>query len=331
MLNYIIRRLFIGSFTLLLITMIVYGLARAMPGDPVSLEMAESDPSKQISKEDRERMRAAYGLDKPWYIAYFHWLGNVARLDLANSYFQKRPVLNAILERLGPTLMLTTTSFALAYFLSIPMGLGATARNGHLDERTLSLALYGLYSLPSYVAGLQLLTLFYVSLNDTAFELPLTGMTTSETYDEMSLLGKWADIFKHMVLPVTCLTYGALAFDSRFIKSNMEEVVRQDYIRTARAKGVGPFSVLVQHGFRNTLIPFVTQLGLTLPSLVGGAIIIEQLFSWPGMGQLFFESITRSDIPMIMGLVLMFSTLTLVGQLVADLLYAVVDPRITYS
>lgn len=331
MLNYIIRRLFIGFFTLLFITMIVYALARAMPGDPVALEMAESDPSKQISKEDRERMRAAYGLDKPWYTAYFHWLWNVGHLDLANSFYQKRPVVNAIAERLGPTLMLSVTSFALAYFLSMPMGLGATARSGKADERIMSVVLYGLYSLPSYVAGLQLLTLFYVSLNGTAFELPLSGMTTSDKYADMSFLGKWFDVFKHMVLPVTCLTYGALAFDSRFIKSNMEEVIRQDYIRTARAKGVGPVSVLVQHGFRNTLIPFVTQLGLTLPGLVGGAIIIEQLFSWPGMGQLFFESIRNSDYPMIMGLVLMFATLTLVGQLVADLLYAVVDPRITYS
>src|SRR5689334_580054 len=120
MLNYIIRRLFIGAFTLLMITLIVYGLALAMPGTPLTLDTAESDPSKQITKEDRERMRAIYGLDKPWHVAYFHWLGNLARLDLGNSYHQKKPVLNAIVERLGPTLMLSVTSLLLAYFLAMP-------------------------------------------------------------------------------------------------------------------------------------------------------------------------------------------------------------------
>jgi peptide/nickel transport system permease protein len=331
MLNYIIRRLAIGVFTLFLITIIVYGLARAMPGTPLTLEMAESDPSKQITKEDRDRMRAVYGLDQPWHVAYLRWVVNLFRLNLGDSWHQKKPVLNAILERMGPTLMLSITSLLLAYFLAMPMGLTATARSGRFDERVMSVVLYGLYSLPSYVAGLQLMTLFYVMLNDTAFELPLSGMTTTEKYSELSLPGKWWDIFKHMLLPVTCLTYGVLAYDSRFIKSNMEEVVRQDYIRTARAKGAGPISVLVQHAFRNTLIPFVTQLGLSLPGLVSGAIIIEQLFSWPGMGQLFFESISYRDYPLIMGLTLMFSTLTLAGQLMADIFYAVVDPRITYS
>ena len=331
MLNYIVRRLVIGSFTLLLITMIIYGLARAMPGTPLTLDTAESDPSKNITKEDRQRMRAIYGLDDPWYIAYFKWLGHVARLDLGNSYHQKKPVLHAILERLGPTLMLSATSIFLAYFVSMPIGITATARSGRLDERVTSVALYGLHSLPSFVAALQLMTLFYVMLNDTIFELPLSGMTTSGKYDDYSLLGKWADIFRHMLLPVTCLTYGVLAYDSRFIKANMEEVIRQDYIRTARAKGVGPVAVLVQHAFRNTLIPFVTQLGLSLPALVSGAIIIEGIFSWPGMGQLFFESLTYRDYPMIMGLILMFSTLTLVGQLLADISYAFVDPRISYS
>lgn len=331
MLNYIIRRLFIGSFTLLVITMIVYGLLRAMPGDPITINTAESDPSKSISKADRERMRENLGLNDPLPIAYARWLWKVIWLDLDISYYQKKPVFNAILERLGPTLMISATSFFLAYFLSIPMGLTAIARRGRLDERIMSIVLYALHSLPSYVAALQLLTLFYVLLNDTVFELPLSGMTTSDKYDELSLLGKWWDVFKHMVLPVTCLTYGVLAFDSRFIKSNMEEVVRQDYIRTARSKGVGPFSVLVQHAFRNTLIPFVTQLGLALPGLVGGAIIIEQLFSWPGMGQLFFESISTRDYNLTMGLTLMFSTLTLLGQLAADIIYAIVDPRISYS
>jgi len=139
------------------------------------------------------------------------------------------------------------------------------------------------------------------------------------------------DYLRHLILPITCFTYGSLAYFSRFVKSNMQEVIRQDYIRTARAKGVGPWRVIVHHAFRNTLIPFVTLIGLTLPALLSGSVILEMIFSWPGMGQLFFDSITRRDYPTIMGLTLMFSILTLVGQLLADVLYAVVDPRVTYS
>jgi peptide/nickel transport system permease protein len=147
----------------------------------------------------------------------------------------------------------------------------------------------------------------------------------------LSAAGKAWDIFQHALMPMLCLTYGSLAYYSRFVHANMQEVIRQDYIRTARAKGVGPFRVLVHHAFRNTLIPLVTMIGLSLPALLSGAVIIEQVFSWPGIGRLFFESILRRDYPMIMGLTLMFSVLTLTGQLLADLLYALVDPRISYS
>ena len=136
-------------------------------------------------------------------------------------------------------------------------------------------------------------------------------------------------MYKRQVLPIVCQTYVSLAYDSRFIKANLEEAVRQDYIRTARAKGAGPWRVLVHHAFRNTLIPLVTLLGLSLPALIGGSVIIEQIFTWPGMGRLFFESIRERDYPTIMGLTLMFSVLTLLGQLLADMLYCVVDPRVS--
>jgi peptide/nickel transport system permease protein len=150
----------------------------------------------------------------------------------------------------------------------------------------------------------------------------------SDDHASMSAWEKTVDLSRHALMPVICYTYGSLAYYSRFIRANMHEVLRQDYIRTARAKGLGPVRVLVHHAFRNTLIPFVTLLGLTLPGLLSGSIIIEQIFSWPGMGRLFFESIRERDYPTIMGLTLMFSILTLAGQLVADILYAVVDPRV---
>jgi peptide/nickel transport system permease protein len=186
-----------------------------------------------------------------------------------------------------------------------------------------------LYSLPVFVAALFLQVIFAVNLRGTAFELPLFGMT-SDNYEQLSFSGKVWDVAQHALLPIVCYTYGSLAYYSRFIRANMQEVIRQDYIRTARAKGVGPLRVLLHHAFRNTLIPLVTMIGLTLPVLLSGSIILEQIFSWPGMGKLFFESIRERDYPTMMGLMLMFSVLTLLGQMLADFLYAVVDPRVSY-
>jgi len=330
MLNYLSRRLLLGAVTLLLITFVIFGLVRNMPGTPLTFQLGEVDPSRKIRQEDIERMEKAYGLDKPWPTAYVQWAGNLARLDLGRSISRKQPVTTLIGERVGPTMLLSATSLFLAYLLAVPMGLFATVRSGRPDERVMSTILYMFYSLPGYVAALFLLVLFAVRLEGTVFELPLFGMV-SDNYSELSMPAKAWDVFRHMILPVTCFTYGGLAYFSRFVKSNMEEVIRQDYIRTARAKGVGPFGVIVNHAFRNTLIPFVTLMGLTLPALLSGSVILEQIFTWPGMGRLFFEAITERDYPTIMGLTLMFSILTLAGQLLADVLYAVVDPRVTYS
>jgi peptide/nickel transport system permease protein len=330
MVNYLIRRMLIGLVTLVMITFVIFGLIRNMPGTPLTMDLAETDPSRQISQEDLERLERIYGLDKHWSVAYFQWLGNLARLDLGRSFREKRPVTTVIGERVGPTLLLSVTSLLLAYLLAVPLGLYTTARGGRTDERVVSTGLYMLYSVPSFVTALLLLNLFYVRLEGTPFQLPLGGMT-SMNYAELSAPGKLWDRFLHMLLPVLCATYGSLAYYSRFVKSNMEEVIRQDYIRTAHAKGVPPFRVLVHHAFRNTLIPFVTLIGLTLPGLLSGFVILESIFTWQGMGLLFLDSITNRDYPTIMGLTLMFSLLTLAGQLIADILYAFVDPRVTYS
>jgi len=324
--TYLLRRVLLGILTLLVITCFVYGLARAMPGTPLTAQLGE-DPSRKISPEDRERLRRIYGLDKPWYAGYGQWLGHLARGDLGRSITRKQPVGTLIGERLGPTLLLSGTSLVLIWLAAVPLGLYATARGGRADERLASLALYVLYSFPTFVAALFLQSIFSVWLRGTAWELPLFGMTSLPASAPWP--ARWADVVRHMILPVTCQTYVALAYDSRFIKANLEEVLRQDFIRTARAKGAGPTRVLVHHAFRNTLIPLVTLLGLSLPALVGGSVIIEQIFNWPGMGRLFFESIRERDYPTMMGLTLLFSVLTLLGQLVADVLYCAVDPRVS--
>jgi peptide/nickel transport system permease protein len=280
-----------------------------------------------MSPADLERLNRLYGLDKPWYQAYFVWLGNVVRGDLGRSIPQNnRPVAQLIRDRMPATLVLSATSLVLTYLISIPIGLWATVRAGTFRERAVSTVLYMLYSLPSFVAALYLQLLFFSYLN----WLPLFGMT-SDNHESLSMAGRAWDVFKHALLPIVCFTYGSLAYYSRFVHANMEEVMRQDYIRTARAKGLPTARVIWHHAFRNTLIPLVTLLGLSLPHLLSGAVILEQIFVWPGMGRLFFEALSQHDYDTIMGLTLMFSVLTLLGQLLADILYAVVDPRVTYQ
>jgi peptide/nickel transport system permease protein len=326
MATYLLRRLLLGCVTLVAITVVVYGLARNMPGNPLTAQLGE-DPSRRITAEDYARMQRAYGLDQSWPEGYLQWAGNLLRGDLGRSITRKQPVTTLIGERLGPTLLISGTAFLLIWLAAVPLGLYASARSGRPDERIVSLMLYALYSFPTFVAALFLQVVFAVWARGTAWELPLFGMT--DLPPDAPLGGRILDVARHMVLPVICQTYVSLAYDIRFIRANMEEAVRQDYIRTARAKGAGPWRVLFHHAFRNTLIPLVTLLGLSLPSLIGGSIIIEQIFTWPGMGRLFFESIRERDYPTIMGLTLMFSVLTLLGQLLADLLYCLVDPRVS--
>ncbi|MBC7853634.1 MAG: ABC transporter permease [Pirellulaceae bacterium] len=331
MVSYLVRRLIFAALTVVVITFVIYALIRSMPGDALTLELGESDPAKLQSKQERERQRKLYGLDHPWPIGYGIWAKNlIVRRDLGKSIFEKKPVFRQIRERFFPTLMLSGTSVFLAYVLSVPIGLYCSARSNKLDERGISLGMYMLYSFPSYVAALFLLTLFYLRLKGTAWALPLNGMVSSN-HDQLSTWGQFQDSFRHLILPLTCMTYASLAYDSRFIKANMEEAMRQDYIRTARAKGASYLRILVMHAFRNTLIPFLTILGISLPAILSGAVILEGIFGWPGMGQLFYQSVSRRDYDPIMALTLMFTVLTLAGQLLADILYAFADPRVAYK
>jgi peptide/nickel transport system permease protein len=327
MLQYLVRRGAISLVTLLLITVVVYTLIRNIPGTPLTVDMALMNPGKMASPADIKRFERLYGLDKPVYEAYFIWLKNVVRGDFGRSIPKNNePVLSLIMGRLPATLMITVTSLLLTYLFSIPLGLWSTAESGTTAERTVSTLLYMLYSLPAFVAALYLQLLFYSKLG----WLPLFGMT-SDNFASLSASGKFWDLFRHALLPIVCFTYGSLAYYSRFIRANMLEVIRQDYIRTAKAKGVPPMRVLWHHAFRNSLIPLVTLFGLTLPHLLSGAVILEQIFAWPGIGQLFFESISQRDYDTLMGLTLLFSVMALIGQLLADVLYAVVDPRVSYQ
>jgi peptide/nickel transport system permease protein len=329
--HYLIRRLLLAVLTLWLITFIIMALIRNMPGDPLRLiadQASEANQSAKVTAQMLEDMRKSYGLDKPWYVGYWTWLGNVVQGDLGRSIYDQRPVTERIGERIGPTLTLSTISITLVYLLSIPIGLYTTARAGRWQEQLLSTFFYVLYSIPSFVMALYLILLVAVRLK----LLPLGAMKSDdEVYGQLSMSGKAFDQMRHLVLPVFCYTYGSFAYMTRFIRSNMLEVIRQDYVRTARAKGLDEKVVFLKHAFRNTLIPLVTLLGFALPGMLSGSVILEQIFSWPGMGQLYFTAISTRDYPIIMGLTFTFACLALIGNLLADILYAIVDPRIAYS
>lgn len=323
MAQYVIRRLLLGVLTLLLVTALLYTLIRLMPGSPFTLEVALT-ADHPINQDDIDRMRKEFGLDQPIYLAYFQWLGNLLQGNMGISLTSShRPVAALIGEALGNTLFLAGTSLFLVYALSIPLGLYFTVRAGSAEERVGSLLLYMLYSLPAFVAALFLQIYLAVWLE----WFPLRGMM-SDNYATLSFFGKVADRMWHAFLPILCFTYGSLAYYSRFIRATMQEVIRQDYIRTAEAKGVGPVMVVAKHGLRNVLIPLLTLVGLSLPTLFSGSVVLEGIFGWRGMGGLMLDSLQRRDYPTIMGLTLMFSVATLVGQLLADILYALADPRV---
>jgi peptide/nickel transport system permease protein len=329
--SYLIRRLLLAVLTLWLITFIIMALIRNMPGDPTKMlafNAGETGQSAKITAQMLEDMRASYGLDKPWYVGYWTWLAKLVRGDMGQSIVDQRPVTERIGERIGPTLTLSVISITLVYLLSVPLGLYMTARSGRWQEQALSTLFYVLYSIPSFVMALFLILLFAVKWK----MLPLRAMKAdAEVYDQLTTVGQALDQLRHLILPVFCFTYGSLAYMTRFVRSNMLEVIRQDYVRTARAKGLDEKVVFFKHAFRNTLIPLATLLGLALPGLLGGSVILEQIFSWPGIGQLYFTAIATRDYPIVMGLTFTFACLALAGNLLADVIYAVVDPRIAYD
>jgi peptide/nickel transport system permease protein len=312
--QYLIRRLLQGLLTLLAITVIVFLLASAYPGG--IMNAYEENPN--ATAEDLARLRAKYGLDDPLPVRYFKWLGNVARGDLGTSFVSKQPVLVEIGERLPNTLLLMGVALVVTLLLAIPLGIVSALRQySALDTILTALAFAG-NSLPVFWFGLLLIIVFHVWLR----WFPGSGMTT---------LGKppsLLDLAWHMVLPVSMLALVTAAGYMRYMRSSMLDVKTQDYMRTARAKGLRERHVNLRHGLRNALIPLVTLLAFEIPALFGGALYTETIFSWPGMGRLFYERAVKGDMPMTMALVLIFSALTIISMFLADIVYTLLDPRI---
>lgn len=321
---YLIKRILLMIPILLGVTIISFGVMKLAPGDPTSLV---TDLNPNMNKEAIERIRAHYGLDKPWYVQYGKWLRNIVVLDFGRSFApDNRPVLDKILERIPITLLINVLSLILILITAIPIGvMSAVKRNSLFDRGTTVFVFLG-FSIPSFWLALLLMILFGVKLEI----LPISGLR-SLSFSELSFSGQVLDIAKHLVLPVFVSAFGGLAGMSRYMRSNMLEVIRQDYITTARAKGLDERTVIFKHALRNALMPVITILGLSIPGLIGGGVIFETIFAIPGMGQLFYQSVMMRDYPTIMGILVIGAVLTLLGNLIADLMYSLADPRIRVS
>jgi len=320
MLAYVARRCLYAVLTFIGITIATFTLIHAVPGDPITFYLASH---LKPSHEALEAVRREYHLDRPLIVQYGYWAKGVVTLDFGRSTYDRTPVRERILEKLPNTIQLNVIAFLVAAMLGLPIGLWSAARSGRKVERASAVLFFLLYSLPSFWVALLLMELFSVKLN----LLPLFGMTSDE-YSMLGFTGQMLDRTRHLVLPVITLAYAQLAIYARFSKAALTEVIRQDFITTARAKGATTAAVLWRHALRNALIPLVTLLGLTIPSLMSGSVIVETIFQWDGIGHLYFQSILARDYPMVLGLTVATAVVTLLASLLADVLYAVADPRI---
>ena len=279
----------------------------------------------KVTAEAKARLHSLYGLDKPIHVQYWLWLSRIVRFDFGESFKDGRLVIIKILERLPATLLLNVLSLLLIFFIALPIGILSAVRQDSFFDKGMTIFVFFGFSVPAFWLALLLMLLFGVFLG----WLPISGMH-SVNFPYFSFWGKLWDIIKHLILPVFVSAFGGLAYLSRYSRASMLEVLRQDYIRTARAKGVPEKKVIYKHALRNALIPIVTLLGLSLPGLIGGGFIFETIFAWPGMGRLGYQAIMSRDYPVIMGVGVIAALLTLLGNLIADITYAFIDPRIRY-
>ena len=321
-LKYLARRLLALIPTFLGITIISFLVMHLAPGEPMSLQ---ADFNPKMTPEMRERLRKQYGLDQPLYIQYGKWLKGLVVLDLGRSFSpDRRPVWDKIKERLPVTLLINVLSITLILLVSIPLGVASAVRHNRFFDQVASVVVFIFYAAPAFWVALLLMLLLGVYWDI----LPISGLHSLMGYQGMTVTEKIIDWSKHLALPVLVSALGGLAGMSRYTRNSMLEVLRQDYITTARAKGLPERKVIYSHALRNALLPIITILGLSLPTLIGGSVIFESLFAIPGIGQLMWTSVMSRDYPLLMGNLVIVTVLTLLGNLLADIGYALADPRI---
>ena len=324
MLRYIAKRLIFMAPMLVGITIICFAVMHLAPGSPTDLQ---TQMNPRASAEAQERLRAMYDLDKPLYHQYWIWVKKLPVLDLGQSFStDHRPVADKILERLPITILLNVLSLILILAIAIPIGVLSAVHQNSLFDKLTSVFVFIGFAMPTFWLALLLMILFGVHLG----WLPISGIR-SLNYEYLLAGAAFWDLVKHLTLPVALSAFGGLAGLSRYMRANMLEVIRQDYIMTARAKGLSERVVIYKHALRNALLPVITILGLSIPGLIGGSVIFETIFAIPGMGQLFYMSVMARDYPVVMGILFIGAVLTLLGNLIADVSYAVADPRIRVS
>lgn len=321
MLQYLLNRILLLVPMLVGITLISFLVIHLAPGSPTDLQTMMNP---KASLEAQKRLRELYGLDKPLHVQYLNWLSQLVQLDLGRSFSPDgRPVWDKIKERLPVTITINLLAMLLILVIAIPIGvIAATHPHSWFDRGTTLFVFLG-FAMPGFWLALLLMMLFGVYLD----WLPLSGLT-SLFFDQLTFWEKIKDLARHLVLPVLVSAFGGLAGMSRYMRGNMLEVIRQDYITTARAKGLAESTVIFKHAMRNALLPVVTILGLSVPGLIGGGVIFESIFAIPGMGQLFYSAVMSRDYPLVMGELVIGAVLTLLGNLLADVSYALVDPRL---
>lgn len=329
MLHYIIKRLIEMIPTLIGITLLSFLIIHLAPGKPTDV-LTEMNP--KITPEARERLEKLYGLDKPIIEQYLLWVKRIVKLDFGESFStDRRPVLDKIWDRKQPllerrlfiTFLINILSMVLIFIAAIPIGVSSATHQYSMYDKIMTTFVFVGFAIPGFWLALLLMKFFGIDLN----WLPISGLKSMQ-YDSLSAAGKIWDRVHHLILPVFISAFGGLAGLSRFMRSSMLEVVRQDFVTVARAKGLEENIVIYRHALRNALLPIITLLGLSVPGLIGGSVIFESIFSIPGMGQLFYMSVMTRDYPLVMAMLTIGAVLTLLGNLMADLGYMLADPRI---
>ena len=316
---WLLRRLLSSLLLVLAVATAVFFVVRLAPGDPLAVRTLGED----VSAADRELIRGRLGLDDPLPVQYLRWLGGAARGDFGTSMVQQRPVAAVLGEALGPTLLLTAAGYALHLLLAVATALAMAARRGRWAERVLRLGGLTLWSVPTFWLGLLLIMVVGRGLG----WLPLGGMRAPDA-DYLPAGARLADLLRHLTLPALTLALGTFMGTARYLQAALDEALGQDYVTAARARGVPEDDILRRHALRNALLPLITLVGLHLPALLGGAVAVETVFAWPGMGRLAVEALWARDYPVIMAASVAAAAAVVAGSLLADLLYHRADPRV---
>ena len=322
--RYILRRILQAIPLLLLISIAVFALMQFIPGGPLAVYADNPD----VSAEDLERLREELGLNVPKYQQYLNWLGAILRGDWGLSLVSRRPALTEITERLPNTLYLSLTAFFIALCISIPIGIISAVKQYSWFDHVMTTIAFLWHSVPVFWFGLILIIIFNVTIKNPFTGGPLLPGGGMYTIGEAFSI---EDRLLHLIMPASVLILNRLSAQVRYTRAGMLDVLHQDYVRTARAKGLNERRVILRHAVKNGILPLVTLIGLEIPSLFNGALLTETVFSWPGMGRLFFTSIERADYSVMMGVFMMIATLVLLFGLITDIVYAFLDPRIRFD